>query len=107
MVSQDLKSLQFRCMAVGLLLAGMAGGLMIDVLRDILHPARAQPLLLEKREAALRGDLALERAVQALKDSILRGESAYSEDFTRHMHASGPVPPPIATSRIGPCGSTT
>jgi signal transduction histidine kinase len=85
MVSQDLKSLQFRCMAVGLLLAGMAGGLMIDVLRDILHPARAQPLLLEKREAALRGDLALERAVQALKDSILRGESAYGEDFTRHM----------------------
>jgi hypothetical protein len=63
----------------------MAGGLMIDVLRDILHPALAQPLLLEKREAALRGDLALERAVQALKDSILRGESAYSQDFATHM----------------------
>jgi len=84
-LSQDLKSLQFRCMAIGLLLAGMAGGLMIDVLRDILHPARAQPQLLEKRELALRGNLALERAVQALKDSILRGESAYSEDFSRHM----------------------
>jgi signal transduction histidine kinase len=85
MISQNLKSLQFRCMAVGLLLAGLTVGLAIDVFRDSLHPARAQPLLLEKRELALRGDLELERAVQALKDCILRGEPSYSEDFTRHM----------------------
>ena len=85
MISQNLKSLKFRCMAVGLLLAGLTTGLAIDVFRDFLHPARAQPLLLEKRELALRGDLELERAVQALKDCILRGEASYSEDFTKHM----------------------
>jgi hypothetical protein len=85
MISQDLKSLQFRCMAAGLLLAGLAGGLTIDVLRDFMYPQRAQPRLLEKRELALRGDLELERAVQALKDCILRGELVYSEDFSRHM----------------------
>ena len=85
MISQDPKSLQFRCMAVGLLVAGLTIGLTIDVLRDFMHPARMRPLLLEKRELALRGDLELERAVQALKDSILRGELSYSEDFSRHM----------------------
>ena len=85
MISQDPKSLQFRCMAVGLLVAGLTIGLTIDVLRDFMHPARVRPLLLEKRELALRGDLELERAVQALKDSILRGELSYSEDFSRHM----------------------
>jgi hypothetical protein len=85
MISQNLKSLQFRCMAAGLLLAGLAGGLTIDILRDFMYPERAQPRQLEKRELALRGDLELERAVQALKDCILRGEPAYSEDFSRHM----------------------
>jgi hypothetical protein len=85
MIRQDLKSLQFRCMAVGLLLAGLAGGLTIDVLRDFMHPARAQSRLFEKRELALRGNLELERAVQALKDCILRGEPEYSDDFSRHL----------------------
>ena len=85
MISQDLKSLQSRYMVVGLLLAGLTIGLTIDVLRDFMHPARAQPWLLERRELALRGNLELERAVQALKDCILRGEPAYSEEFSRHM----------------------
>jgi signal transduction histidine kinase len=85
MSNQRLHSLQFRLMAFGFLLAGLAAGLAIDVARDFMYPDRAQPLRLEKRELALRGNLELERAVQDLKDCILRGDFAYSEDFVRHM----------------------
>jgi len=85
MDSQRLESLQFGFMAFGFLLAGLAGGLAIDVARDFIYPDRAEPQRMEKRQLALRGDLELERAVQDLKDSVLRGDSAYSEDFLRHM----------------------
>lgn len=85
MLDQKLKPLHFGYMSVGLLLAGLAAGLAIDVARDFMYPARVQPFQLEKRELALRGNLALERAVQDLKDSILRGDPAYSNDFSRHM----------------------
>lgn len=40
---------------------------------------------LDKRQIALWGGLELEHAVQALKDSILRGDSAYNTDFDRAM----------------------
>lgn len=40
---------------------------------------------LDKRQLALWGGLELERAVQALKDAILRGDPAYGADFDRHM----------------------
>jgi hypothetical protein len=85
MIPKKLRSRQFGFMVFGLLLTGLAAGLAIDVVRDFVHPERTQPRRLERRELALRGDLELERAVQALKDSILRGESVYTEDFTRHM----------------------
>ena len=85
MIHKKLRSRQFGFMAIGLLLTGLSAGLTIDFVRDFVYPERTQPRRLERRELALRGDLELERAVQALKDSILRGESVYTEDFTRHM----------------------
>ncbi len=82
---QNVKSRHVGFMVMGLFFVGLAVGLAIDLLQDFVSPARTQPTQLQKRELALWGDLELERAVQALKDCILRGESIYSEDFTRHM----------------------
>src|SRR5882757_9451112 len=83
--NQNVKSRHLGFMIMGLFLVGLAVGLAIDLLQDFVYPARTEPTQLKKRELALRGDLELERAVQALKDCILRGEPIYSEDFTRHM----------------------
>jgi hypothetical protein len=85
MAVQRVKFQRFGSMAIGLLLTGLTAGLSIDVVRDFIHPARAQPAQTDKHQLALWGGLELERAVQALKDCILRGDSAYSAEFDRHM----------------------
>jgi hypothetical protein len=85
MTAQKLKFRRFGSMAVGLLLAGLTAGLSIDLVRDSMHPAAPQLSQMDKRQLALLGGLELERAVQAFKDCILRGDSAYSAEFNRHM----------------------
>jgi signal transduction histidine kinase len=103
MIEQKLKLRHPGFALLGLFLAGLTVGLTVDLARDMVHPARARTAQLQKLEIALQGDLELERAVQALKDCILRGDAAYSEDFVRHLHridqavltyrSSGPLDP--------------
>jgi hypothetical protein len=69
---------RFGILAGGLLLAGIA-------VSTINWPDSANTSQQDKRQLALWGGLELERAVQALKDSILRGDSSYSDDFDRYM----------------------
>jgi hypothetical protein len=85
MITQKWKSRRVGFMLAGLVVVGLAVGLAIDLVQDYLHPARTRPTQVEKLEIALQGELELERSVQALKDCILRGDYAYSEDFVKHL----------------------
>jgi signal transduction histidine kinase len=62
-------------------------GWSVDVVRDARTSEHIARLQADKRAIALQGALELERAVQAFKDCILRGDRIYSADFYKHLEA--------------------
>jgi hypothetical protein len=83
---------KFQCrqpglLTAGLFLLGLAAGLAVDVVHDFIHPEHAWQAQARKLELALRANLELEGAQEALRECILRGPSGglHRQDFARHL----------------------
>ena len=72
---------------VASLLLALAIATVIDIARDYHRQSDALQAQAEKRQLALLGELELGHAVQDFKDCLLRDDTAYCDDFNRHIQA--------------------
>src|ERR1700676_3876233 len=72
---------------IALLLLVLAIATVIDIARDYHRQSDALQAQAEKRQLALLGELELGHAVQDFKDCLLRDDTAYCDDFNRHIQA--------------------
>jgi hypothetical protein len=66
----------------------LAIGTGIHVVRDFNRQSDVWQAEAQKRQLALLGELELGRAVQDFKDCLLRDDTAYCDDFDRHIQAA-------------------
>jgi hypothetical protein len=72
---------------IAVLLIALAVGTAIDLARDFSRHSELRQAESQKRQLALLGEIELGHAVQDFKDCLLRDDTAYCEDFERHIQA--------------------